>query len=232
MTERIIDTGTSELICIVRNGVAVITLNRPDARNALSDSLTPALRRMIRERGDDPTVGALVITGAGNAFCSGGDVKGMGDKRAKLVRAALEGYRRALSAPTNWSFHQRVVRQAPPFVRVFDERFQMGRVGLWPFGADDPVDDDAPIRARSAKAGLSPSCRTFRFSIFNCSSHELPWSWPRVCAARRRMSAPPPESRFAPVPGPGQSRPEPRNPIGRNWSSSPSMTRPRQTFGR
>ena len=84
MTERIIDTGTSELICIVRNGVAVITLNRPDARNALSDSLTPALRRMIRERGDDPTVGALVITGAGNAFCSGGDVKGMGDKRVKL----------------------------------------------------------------------------------------------------------------------------------------------------
>ena len=82
MNERTIDTGTGELLCTIRDGVAVITLNRPEARNALSDRLTPALRRMIRERGDDPTVGALVITGTGTAFCSGGDVKGMGDKRS------------------------------------------------------------------------------------------------------------------------------------------------------
>ena len=77
-----IDTGTSQLLCSVRDGVALITLNRPEARNALSDQLTPALRRMIKERGDDPAVGALLITGAGSAFCAGGDVKGMGDKRA------------------------------------------------------------------------------------------------------------------------------------------------------
>lgn len=84
MTARDIDTGTSQLLCSVRDGVAVITLNRPDARNALSPDLTPALRRMIKERGDDPEVGALLITGAGTAFCAGGDVKGMGDKRTNL----------------------------------------------------------------------------------------------------------------------------------------------------
>lgn len=75
-----IDTGTTELLCSVRDGVALITLNRPEARNAMSDKLTPALRTQIRERGEDPDVGALLITGAGTAFCSGGDVKGMGGR--------------------------------------------------------------------------------------------------------------------------------------------------------
>ncbi len=70
-----IDTGTTELLCAVRDGVALITLNRPEARNAMSDKLTPALRTQIKERGEDPAVGALLITGAGTAFCSGGDVK-------------------------------------------------------------------------------------------------------------------------------------------------------------
>jgi enoyl-CoA hydratase/carnithine racemase len=73
-----IDTGTDELLCSIRERVAVITLNRPQARNSLSDHLTPALRRMIKQTGDDPDVGALLLTGAGAAFCSGGDIKGMG----------------------------------------------------------------------------------------------------------------------------------------------------------
>src|SRR5262249_18638932 len=81
--ETIIDTGTEELLCVIRERVAIITLNRPQARNSLSDQLTPALRRMIRSCGDDPAVGALLITGAGTAFCSGGDVKGMGAHRDK-----------------------------------------------------------------------------------------------------------------------------------------------------
>jgi len=75
-----IDTGTNELLCEVREGVALITLNRPEARNAMSDKLTPALRSQIKERGEDDSVGALLITGAGTAFCSGGDVKAMGGR--------------------------------------------------------------------------------------------------------------------------------------------------------
>ena len=75
---RPIDTGTDELLCEVRERVAVITLNRPQARNSLSDRLSPALREMIRHCADDSEVGAVMITGAGAAFCAGGDVKGMG----------------------------------------------------------------------------------------------------------------------------------------------------------
>lgn len=78
-----IDTGTAELLCEIRDRVALVTLNRPEARNALSDHLTPALRRMIKQCGDDPAVGALLIRGAGAAFCAGGDVKGMGSNSSK-----------------------------------------------------------------------------------------------------------------------------------------------------
>lgn len=73
-----IDTGTSTLLCSIEEGVATITLNRPEARNALGDELSPALRRMISQAGDDPEVGAVLITGSGTAFCAGGDVKSMG----------------------------------------------------------------------------------------------------------------------------------------------------------
>jgi enoyl-CoA hydratase/carnithine racemase len=83
MTTQSVDTGTDELLCEIEERVATITLNRPDARNALSDRLTPALRRMIKRCGDDPTVGSILITGAGAAFCAGGDVKGMGDGAPK-----------------------------------------------------------------------------------------------------------------------------------------------------
>ena len=81
-----IDSGTRELLAEIRGRVAILTLNRPEARNALSDQLTPALRKLIKRFGDDPQVGAILITGAGDAFCAGGDVKGMGQSsgRAEL----------------------------------------------------------------------------------------------------------------------------------------------------
>ena len=86
----VIDTGTDELLCEVRERVAVITLNRPQARNSLSDNLTPALRRMIKQCGEDPNVGALLITGTGQAFCAGGDVKGMGGNRPPSPEKTFE----------------------------------------------------------------------------------------------------------------------------------------------
>src|SRR5258707_9298466 len=82
-TETTIDTGTDELLCVIRDRVAIITLNRPEVRNAMSDTLTPALRSMIKACGENPDVGVLLLTGAGAAFCAGGNVKGMGANRDK-----------------------------------------------------------------------------------------------------------------------------------------------------
>jgi enoyl-CoA hydratase/carnithine racemase len=72
-----LETGTDELLATLEEGVAVLTLNRPESRNALSDTLSPALRRMFSRLRDEPAARCVVITGAGTAFCSGGDVKGM-----------------------------------------------------------------------------------------------------------------------------------------------------------
>jgi len=85
-----LDTGTDQLLCEIRDRVAIITLNRPDARNALSPQLTPALSAMVRECGADDRVGALLLTGAGGAFCAGGDVKAMGDRSAKAHMSPQE----------------------------------------------------------------------------------------------------------------------------------------------
>ena len=78
-----IETGTPELLARLEDGVAVLTLNRPEVRNALSDTLSPALRRTFAALAEDRRVRAVLLTGAGKAFCAGGDVKGMGSGAAR-----------------------------------------------------------------------------------------------------------------------------------------------------
>src|SRR3989304_4400530 len=57
--------------------VAVITLNRPQALNALSIPMTDELVDCLTRLGTDPAVGAVVLTGSGRAFCAGGDIREM-----------------------------------------------------------------------------------------------------------------------------------------------------------
>ena len=80
-TRQAVETGTDELIAEIDSHVAIVTLNRPHARNALSDELSPALRRLLPRLAEDDDVRSLLITGAGTAFCAGGDVKGMATAR-------------------------------------------------------------------------------------------------------------------------------------------------------
>ncbi|MCH8258195.1 MAG: enoyl-CoA hydratase/isomerase family protein [Proteobacteria bacterium] len=72
-----IDTGTEDLLATLDDGVAVITLNRPAARNAMSGEMTAALQKCLADFELDPAVKCIVLTGAGKGFCAGGDVKGM-----------------------------------------------------------------------------------------------------------------------------------------------------------
>jgi len=73
-----IETGTDELLCELIERAAVVTLNKPQKKNALGDVLTPALRALLPQLESRTDVGCVMITGAGNAFCSGGDVSEMG----------------------------------------------------------------------------------------------------------------------------------------------------------
>ena len=72
-----IETGTNDLLAENINGVGVITLNRPDARNAMSGEMNAALSHTLAAWELDPAIKCIVLTGAGKGFCAGGDVKGM-----------------------------------------------------------------------------------------------------------------------------------------------------------
>ena len=85
-----IDTGTSELLCRLEERVAVVTLNKPKKKNALGDILTPALRKILLTLEADERVGCVMITGAENAFCAGGDVSEMGSGPVKAPRSDKE----------------------------------------------------------------------------------------------------------------------------------------------
>ena len=83
----------------VEEKVATITLNRPDALNAVTREMLKGLYEKVERFAEDPDVGAIVLAGAGRAFCSGGDVKSMAsgkneeeplDVRAKTLRARME----------------------------------------------------------------------------------------------------------------------------------------------
>src|SRR6185436_5080414 len=67
----------SEQVLITERDGAVVTLtmNRPHTRNALDPSLLVALHASLREAGEDVSVRAVVLTGAGGAFCAGADLK-------------------------------------------------------------------------------------------------------------------------------------------------------------
>jgi 2-(1,2-epoxy-1,2-dihydrophenyl)acetyl-CoA isomerase len=77
------EEATSEILSSVDQGVATITLNRPDLMNAFSDDMREKLLdhlSAVAARGD---IGCVVITGAGKAFCAGGDIASMVDLQEK-----------------------------------------------------------------------------------------------------------------------------------------------------
>jgi 2-(1,2-epoxy-1,2-dihydrophenyl)acetyl-CoA isomerase len=67
---------SQDLIETVEDGVATLTMNRPEARNALTGAMQAALSEALPRLAADRSVRAVVLTGAGGAFCAGGDVKG------------------------------------------------------------------------------------------------------------------------------------------------------------
>ena len=70
------------LLYDVQDRIATLTLNRPDRLNALGDTLREDLYDGVLKASADEDVGAIVITGAGKGFCSGGDVKSMSERAA------------------------------------------------------------------------------------------------------------------------------------------------------
>ncbi len=94
---------SDEIIAQVDNGLAVITLNRPERLNALTGGMIAGLRALLADYAVDPAIGCVVLTGAGRAFCSGGDVAAQAaaagkttlspELRADTLRVGMEASR-------------------------------------------------------------------------------------------------------------------------------------------
>jgi len=89
----------ADLLTRIEDGVLVLTLNRPDAMNALSSEITTEMLAALNGAVDNEAVGCVVVTGAGpRAFCSGGDVKAMasGAKGAGTFEGKVNDLRRRM----------------------------------------------------------------------------------------------------------------------------------------
>jgi 2-(1,2-epoxy-1,2-dihydrophenyl)acetyl-CoA isomerase len=91
---------TQDLLETIEDGVAVLTLNRPDRLNAMSRPMLDALLAALPRLAESTDVGVVVLTGAGRGFCAGGDVKAMAEgdglggstleEKASALRARME----------------------------------------------------------------------------------------------------------------------------------------------
>ena len=114
---RTLDTGTDDLLATVEEGVAVLTLNRPARRNALSRPMLDGLARTLAEVELDDEVGCVVLTGAGGAFCAGGDVRAMSEGRDADMPFDVRVHRQRLSQQATsgkiWAMPKPVIAMIP-----------------------------------------------------------------------------------------------------------------------
>jgi enoyl-CoA hydratase/carnithine racemase len=147
---------SDEVLYAVEGGVATVTINRPERRNAMSWGVITGLRESVQRAKDDPDVRVVVLTGAGDrAFCAGADLTGMRsdssyleihDARGELARLFLEMYE--LGKPTVARVRGYALAGgfglalACDFVVASDDA-QFGtpeiNVGLWPYMITVPL---------------------------------------------------------------------------------------------
>jgi len=121
-----------------RNAVRVLTMNRPEKRNALNSELTHALLEALRRADQEDRIGCVVLTGAGQGFCAGADLtefKGLQDPRAAEERAEL-----------TMQLHLAFSRISKPIVAAVNGAAMGGGAGL-------AIAADIAVMTASAKLG-------------------------------------------------------------------------------
>jgi len=124
-----LETGTDDLLARVQDGVAVITLNRPERRNAFSIEMLQAFGRLLADIELNDDVAAVLLTGAGGAFSAGGDVKGFASQAAAAGAAgagaasgaeSAAGSRAGLPSSFDRSVHLQRIMQRETSGRLFN----------------------------------------------------------------------------------------------------------------
>jgi enoyl-CoA hydratase/carnithine racemase len=138
------------LLVDIRDGIARVTLNRPDVRNALNQTMLRELDAALGALERDPAARVIVLSGAGDkAFCAGADLKGVGDRGTTLqARESFGGLARILEA---------IPRMRTPVIAQVHGFALAGGCGL-AAGCDIVVAaDDAVFGLPELKVGLIPA---------------------------------------------------------------------------
>jgi 2-(1,2-epoxy-1,2-dihydrophenyl)acetyl-CoA isomerase len=157
-------------VLLRRNGAAVwITLNRPDAGNAINMTVAKELALAARQVAADPTVRCVVLTGAGRLFCAGGDVGGMdaaGDKASQYLRELADSLHGAIETFTT---------MAKPFVVVVNGSAAGAGLSLALLGDVVIASRSAHFTAAYTSIGLTPD-------------GGMSWLLPRIVGLRRAQA--------------------------------------------
>jgi len=89
----------AEVLTDIADGVAVVTLDAPDRRNALTLPMVDEIAAALDAAEADPTVGALVVTGTAPAFCAGADLSHLGSSQREGLLHVYEGFLRIGRSP-------------------------------------------------------------------------------------------------------------------------------------
>jgi enoyl-CoA hydratase/carnithine racemase len=128
----------TDLLVEDKNAVRILTLNRPDKRNALNMELTSALLEALRTADGDDAVRCIVLTGAGKGFCAGADLAEM--KEVKDPKAADR------RADLTMQLHLAFSKMITPVVTAINGAAMGGGAGL-------AIAGDLAVMAESAKLG-------------------------------------------------------------------------------
>lgn len=129
-----------------KNGIVTITMNRPDVRNAINDQMRAELIAAFNDAGADKAARAIILTGAGKGFCSGGDIGGM---RSRLDAPAGE------VAFNGWKRQQSTHRGVAAIHGVAKPVIAAMNGAAFGLGLDMALACDFIIAARGAKMAMS-----------------------------------------------------------------------------
>jgi 2-(1,2-epoxy-1,2-dihydrophenyl)acetyl-CoA isomerase len=141
-----------------RDDVVLLTLNRPEKLNAWTPTMSRELTRAIQEADADPTVGAVVVTGAGRGFCAGADMTAVFD-------AQLQGEQPVGDAAVDWV---QLIRTTKPIVAAVNgAAIGVGLTMILPFDRIVAA-TGAKLSVRFVKMGLVPELASTRFLSERC----------------------------------------------------------------
>jgi enoyl-CoA hydratase/carnithine racemase len=141
----------AEVLCDIRNGVAILTLNRPSALNALTFDMIGELRSRLRACALDPTVRAVLIRGEGDkAFCAGGDIRALYQSLTESGSLHHEFF------IAEYSLDYALYSYAKPYVALMDGITMGGGMGLAQGAGLRIVGDRTRIAMPEVAIGIFP----------------------------------------------------------------------------